>query len=87
MNTTTLPDSTSVSSAITDGGPQGQFCTAFGTRCYRISNVHRLPPFFINLVSPTDLWMFVASNGAHVHVDLADFQRDESHETSCSNGP
>lgn len=64
MNTTTLPDSTSVSSAITDGGPQGQFCTAFGTRCYRISNVHRLPPFFINLVSPTDLWMFVASNGA-----------------------
>lgn len=64
MITTTLPDSTSVSSAITDGGPQGQFCTAFGTRRYRISNVHRLPPFFINLVSPTDLWMFVASNGA-----------------------
>ena len=43
---------------------QGQFCTAFGTRCYRISNVHRLPPFFINLVSATDLWMFIASNGA-----------------------
>lgn len=43
---------------------QGQFCTAFGTRCYRISNVHQLPPFFINLVSATDLWMFIASNGA-----------------------
>ena len=44
--------------------PQGEFCTAFGTRCYRISDVHRLPPFLINLVSATDLWMFIASNGA-----------------------
>ncbi len=43
---------------------QGQLCTAFGIRCYRISNVHRLPPFFINLVSASDLWMFIASNGA-----------------------
>ncbi len=64
MSTHTQPDPTVDSSAIDSFSPQGEFCTAFGTRCYRISNVHRLPPFFINLVSATDLWMFTASNGA-----------------------
>lgn len=55
----------SVNSTATDSlEPQGQLCSAFGTNCYRISNVHQMPPFFINLVSSSDLWMFVASNGA-----------------------
>lgn len=64
MSTTTL--TTALPSSVTSSAaqPQGEFCTAFGTRCYRISNVHQLPPFLINLVSATDLWMFIASNGA-----------------------
>ena len=42
----------------------GEFCDAFGRRCYRIAHAESLPPFLINLVSASDLWMFVASNGA-----------------------
>lgn len=62
MSTDTLSDPAATAAATIQ--PQGELCTAFGTRCYRISNVHRMPPFFINLVSSSDLWMFVASNGA-----------------------
>ena len=64
MSTTTLPTASPSSVTSPSPQPQGEFCTAFGTRCYRISNVHQLPPFLINLVSATDLWMFIASNGA-----------------------
>lgn len=42
----------------------GGFVNAFGHRCYRINQVEGLPPFLVSLVSATDLWMFVASNGA-----------------------
>ena len=62
MSTDTLSDPAAVAANTIQ--PQGELCTAFGTRCYRISNVHQMPPFFINLVSSSDLWMFVASNGA-----------------------
>ena len=30
----------------------------------RLSNSHLMPPFFMSLVSATDLWMYIASNGA-----------------------
>lgn len=43
--------------------PTGEFCEAFGRRCYRIARVEQMPPFLISLVSASDLWMFVASNG------------------------
>ncbi|GAB5561043.1 MAG: hypothetical protein SynsKO_26900 [Synoicihabitans sp.] len=64
MSTDTLTHLSNNPETANNAQPEGAFCTAFGTRCYRISNVHRLPPFFINLVSSTDLWMFIASNGA-----------------------
>jgi len=64
MSTDTLSDPSAAAAAAAPNLPHGQFCTAFGTRCYRISNVHRMPTFFINLVSSSDLWMFIASNGA-----------------------
>jgi hypothetical protein len=35
-----------------------------GGRYYRIGDAGRMPPFFINLVSSSDLWMFISSNGA-----------------------
>jgi hypothetical protein len=44
--------------------PAGHFCDLEGVRCYCIDHAERLPPFLINLVSASDLWMFVASNGA-----------------------
>ena len=42
---------------------EGDFVTAFDGRYYRISNVEMLPAFFMNIVSASDLWLFLASNG------------------------
>ncbi len=41
----------------------GAFVTLAGERYYAIGNVDKMPPFFINLVSDNDHWLFVASNG------------------------
>ncbi|MCF7686866.1 MAG: hypothetical protein K9N01_01065 [Cephaloticoccus sp.] len=63
-----MPHSTSTPSpaalAALPPPPTGDFCDAFGVRCYRMAGVENLPPFLINLVSASNLWMFVASNGA-----------------------
>ena len=50
--------------AFAPSSATGEFCDAFGVRCYCISGAEKLPPFLINLVSASNLWMFVASNGA-----------------------
>ena len=42
---------------------EGAFVTLAGERYYAIANVDRMAPFFINLVSDNDHWLFVASNG------------------------
>ena len=44
--------------------PDGGFVNAFGRRCYRIADAELLPTFFMNVASPSDLWLFLASNGA-----------------------
>ncbi len=41
----------------------GAFVTLDGERYYAIGNVDRMEPFFISVVSDSDHWMFVASNG------------------------
>ncbi|HLP08381.1 MAG TPA: hypothetical protein VK178_09450 [Opitutaceae bacterium] len=41
----------------------GSFVNAFGGRYYRIAHCDQLPPFFMNIVSSSDLWLFLASNG------------------------
>ena len=41
----------------------GAFVDAFDGRYYRISHVDHLPPFLMNVVSASDLWLFLASNG------------------------
>lgn len=41
----------------------GTLVQAFGGRYYRITHVDQLPTFFMNVVSSTDLWLFLASNG------------------------
>jgi hypothetical protein len=35
-----------------------------GERVYRVSNCDAMPPFLVSLVSDSDLWLFIASNGA-----------------------
>lgn len=41
----------------------GAYVDAFGGRYYRIEHSDRLPAFLMNVVSPSDLWLFLASNG------------------------
>jgi hypothetical protein len=43
---------------------EGGFVTLGGERFYRISRYDRMPPFFMSIVSHSDLWMFISSNGA-----------------------
>lgn len=33
------------------------------SECFEIRNVDRMEPFFMNVVSGTDLWTFMSSNG------------------------
>jgi len=43
--------------------PTGQFIDLHGERFYAIHNVDKMPPFFISVVSDSDHWLFVSSNG------------------------
>ena len=42
----------------------GEFKEYDGETFYRISNYDRMDPFFMTIVSNTDHWMFISSNGA-----------------------
>ena len=42
----------------------GSFVELEGERFYRISNVDRMPDFFMSIVSASDHWMFISSNGS-----------------------
>ena len=52
----------------------GTLVNAFGGRYYRIAQVDRLPVFFMNVVSSSDLWLFLASQGG-----LTAGRRDSEH--------
>ncbi len=41
----------------------GRLLSAFGEPCYAIEDAQALPPFLTSVVSDSDLWLFVASNG------------------------
>jgi hypothetical protein len=43
---------------------QGEFVNVGSERFYRISNVDRMPDFFMSIVSASDHWMFLSSNGS-----------------------
>ena len=42
---------------------QGEVVTSGDESFYKISNYDEIPPFFMNIVSDSDLWMFISSNG------------------------
>ncbi len=41
----------------------GAFVNLGDERYYAIGNVDNMPPFFISLVSDSDHWLFISSNG------------------------
>ena len=43
---------------------KGDYVTYEGETYYRISNCHLLRPFFMSIVSDSDHWMFISSNGS-----------------------
>ena len=54
--------------------PEGGFVDRDGERFYRIANYDAMPPFLMTLVSDSDHWMFISSNGA-----LTAGRRDPDH--------
>lgn len=42
----------------------GEIVTLATEKYFKISNYDAMPPFFMNIVSDSDLWMFISSNGA-----------------------
>ncbi len=43
---------------------EGGYLDVEGERFYRIKNYDLMPPFFMSIVSDSDHWMFISSNGA-----------------------
>ena len=41
----------------------GEYVSKFGEEMYVIRNYDQMPPFFMTLVSSSDLWMFISSTG------------------------
>ncbi|GJQ62362.1 MAG: hypothetical protein SCALA702_14150 [Melioribacteraceae bacterium] len=42
---------------------KGEFVTENGETYYKISNYDNMDPFLVSIVSPTDHWMYISSNG------------------------
>jgi hypothetical protein len=47
-----------------DQEPKGEFVEIDQEKFYKISEFHRMPDFFISIVSDSDHWMFLSSNGS-----------------------
>jgi len=43
---------------------EGTYVDLEGERFFRVSNLDGMPPFFMSLVSDSDHWLFISSNGA-----------------------
>lgn len=57
-----------------EGTVEGDLVELDGERFFRVSNLDGMPPFFVNLVSDSDHWLFLSSNGA-----LTAGRRDPNH--------
>ncbi len=54
-----------INELITDKAKtSGQFVGIDGEKYYQIHNYHEIPDFFISIVSNSDHWMFISSNGS-----------------------
>ena len=65
------------SASARDQGTDRPFVTIDGARYARIDDVDAMPPFFMSVVSDSDVWLFVGSNGPFTagrgHADQAMF--------------
>ena len=84
----------SLACASSDPEPTGALVNAFGGRYYRITHSDRLPTFFMNVVSSSDLWLFLASNGGltagRINAEHALFPYetvDRIYDSAGINGP
>jgi hypothetical protein len=50
-------------SALKNSEVSGEFIDMYDERYYVINNAEKIAPFFISLVSDSDHWLFIASNG------------------------
>ena len=71
----------------------GEFLTLAGERYYAVRNVDKIAPFFINVVSDSDHWLFISSTGGltagRVSPDTALFPYitvDKIHESTPHTG-
>ena len=62
----------SLESAVTE--VDGAFVDLGGERFYRVRNYDAMPAFFLSLVSASDHWLYISSNGA-----LTAGRRDPDH--------
>lgn len=76
------------------GKVEGRRVVLAGEEFYCIANCDRLRPFFLSIVSSSDLWMFISSNGALTagrrNPDLALFPYctdDKIHDAAETTGP
>ncbi len=49
---------------VNNDNVEGAFVEMDGERYYKISNADRMPDFFMSIVSASDHWMFISSNGS-----------------------
>ena len=82
-----------MNATIDDNTVTGSFVTLDAERYYVSNDFDRMAPFFVNLVSDCDLWMFVASNGGltagRVSPETALFPYitvDKVHESTAHTG-
>ena len=67
--------------------------TKFGREYYKIEDARSLPPFFINIVSASDIWLFLSSNGAltagrqNSGASVFPYETDDRLHLSTSTGP
>ena len=75
-------------------GSTGGFVERAGETYYRIANYHRMPPFFMTVVSGFDHWMFLSSNGGLTcgrrdpdHALFPYYTDDKIHDADGTTGP
>ncbi len=73
---------------------KGNFVKCLGEEMYKISDFDRMPPFFMTMVSSSELWMYLSSTGCltagRSNPDNAIFPYytvDKIHENASNTGP
>jgi hypothetical protein len=84
----------SLSMGALEGQVQGEFVSLGGEPFYRIAHYDRMDPFFMSVVSASDHWMFVSSNGGLTagrrnadHALFPYYPVDRIHDSGDHTGP